>query len=118
MGVEDTPQKGRGIVQGGNQLRLWRKGVPDSTTRARTLAPGAPGKPGPPAGPTGPWRKEEGTEVNAISGQNLRRPRSKPPPHLTLHPTFVLICLYIFCGLSPWMKIVPYASVPRPGFRR
>lgn len=51
--------------------------------------------------------------MNAIPGQILCRPQSKPSPYLTFHPTFVLICLYIFCGLSPWMKIVPFASVPR-----
>lgn len=77
-GVGDTP-KGRGIIRGAVSKGYGERGVPDSTSRTRTLAPGAPGKPGPPAGPTGPWRKQADAEVKAQSGQTISSLQSKPP---------------------------------------
>ena len=89
------------------------RGGPDSTSRTRTLAPGAPGKPGPPAGPTGPWRKQADAEVKAQSGQTISSLQSKPPPHLPCLPTFVLILFYTHCGRKSLDENCPHCQCPQ-----
>lgn len=50
-----------------------------------------------------------------LSPASRVRPR---PPRLTCRPTFVPILPYIPVAESPWVKTVPTASVPKPGFTR
>ena len=59
-------------------------------------------------------------EVNADSGQTLSSLQSENPPRNASHavPPLYRYCPTSIVAESPWVKTVPTASVPKPGFTR